>query len=296
LFLNFNGTAGVWRRAAIEDAGGWSARTVTEDIDLSYRAQLRGWRMVYLDGYACPGELPAEMTGLRGQQHRWLKGGAQNARLHLAAVLRSGLRREVRRHAAQHLLAGSTYLVILTAVLLSVPLAALKNTAIGVDYTDYGAPFAVSTVALVGAFHAARRPRGPTGLMRFARDMARFMVFTMGLSVHNGSAVLAGWFGRGGEFVRTPKSGSGAWGTNAYTGRRVDRHVVREVAVLTVLIAGLVIGWQRREFAMFPLQLMAATGVGWVLALSVWHPARARRLAPVSADQVHDPVLEEVRQ
>jgi cellulose synthase/poly-beta-1,6-N-acetylglucosamine synthase-like glycosyltransferase len=301
LFLNFNGTAGVWRRSAIEDAGGWSARTVTEDIDLSYRAQLRGWRMVYLDGYTCPGELPAEMGGLRSQQYRWLKGGAQNARLHLVRVLRSGLRREVRWHAAQHLLAGSTYLVILATVLLSVPLAAVKNTSIGVDYADHGAPFALSTLALVAAFHAARRPRGLSGHLRFAVEMVRFMVFTMGLAVHNSCAVLAGWVGRGGEFVRTPKAGTGDWSASAYTRRTADRHTVREVAVLAVLVAGLVIGWLRREFAMVPLQLMAATGVAWVIALSLWHPVRARRPAGTrsfdGADQEHDlEVREEARQ
>ncbi|HEV3052032.1 MAG TPA: glycosyltransferase, partial [Longimicrobium sp.] len=121
LFLNFNGTAGVWRRSAIAAAGGWSAATLTEDIDLSYRAQLAGWKLVYLDAYPCPGELPADMSGLRSQQYRWIKGGAQNARLHLARVARSGFPFRVRHHAAQHLLAGSAYVAILGALLLSVP-------------------------------------------------------------------------------------------------------------------------------------------------------------------------------
>jgi cellulose synthase/poly-beta-1,6-N-acetylglucosamine synthase-like glycosyltransferase len=277
LFLNFNGTAGIWRRAAIVDAGGWSAATLTEDIDLSYRAQQRGWRLVYLDGYGCPGELPAEMSGLRSQQYRWLKGGAQNARLHLATVARSRLRFAVRWHAVQHLLAGSTYLVILTMVLLSVALAAVKNTSIGVEYVDFGAPFALSTVGLLVAFHSARRPRGVLAQLRFAVAVARFMVFTIGLSVHNSSAVLSGWTGRPSEFVRTPKFGARGWSQSAYTRRTIDAHVVRELVVLALLGAGLMVGWYRREFAMFPIQLMAAAGLTWVIALSMWHPLRARR-------------------
>lgn len=277
LFLNFNGTAGIWRRTAIEDAGGWSDRTLTEDIDLSYRAQLRGWRLVYLPDYACPGELPGEMGGLRSQQHRWMKGGAQNARLHLRTILGAPLSAKVRRHACQHLLAGSMYLVILAAVLLSVPLAAVKNTAISADYADFGIPFVLSTVGLVAVFHTARRPRGIGGQLRFVGEMACFMVFTMGLAVHNGGAVLSGWSGRGGEFVRTPKYGTGGWTASAYTRRSPDARVLPELAVLGILAVGLAVGWRRREFALYPLQLMAAAGLVWVVALSVWHPVQARR-------------------
>jgi cellulose synthase/poly-beta-1,6-N-acetylglucosamine synthase-like glycosyltransferase len=282
LFMNFNGTAGVWRTSAIADAGGWSAATLTEDIDLSYRAQLRGWKLIYLDDYACAGELPAEMSGLRSQQYRWLKGGAQNARRHLAHVVRSGFPRRVRFHGAQHLLAGSVYLAILVALLLSVPLAALKNTSISVDYVDYGIPFATSTLALFAVFHGAQRPApaGLSGRLRFLGAMVAFLVFTMGLSVHNGGAVLSGWFGRHSEFVRTPKFGTIGWWASAYAGRRVDRRVIPELCVLGALLTGLAIGWHRHEFALVPIQLMASGGLVWVVVLSVVHPIRARRHAP----------------
>jgi|SRR5262245_40832308 len=286
LFLNFNGTAGVWRAAAIADAGGWSAATLTEDIDLSYRAQLRGWKLIYVDDYACSGELPADMNGLRSQQYRWLKGGAENARRHLVDVVRSGLPRDVRFHAAQHLLAGSVYLAILGALLLSVPLAALKNTAIAVDYVDYGLPFFMSTLALFAVFYGAQRP-APTGVrghLRFVGSMLVFLVFTMGLSVHNGGAVLSGWLGRRSEFVRTPKFGTAGWWASAYAGRRIDRRVVPELCVLGALLTGLAVGWHRHEFALVPFQIMAATGLIWVVALSVVHPLRARRHA---LDAVH---------
>lgn len=281
LFLNFNGSAGVWRKAAIVDAGGWSAETLLEDIDLSYRAQLRGWKLIYLDDYVCPGELPADMNGLRSQQYRWLKGGAQNARRHLAVVLGSRFPRHVRFHAAQHLLAGSAYVVVLGALLLSVPLAALKNTAIVVDYVDYGMPFFASTLALFAVFHGAQRP-APSGVMghvKFVLSMLVFLTFTMGLSVQNGGAVMAGWLGRRSVFVRTPKFGNSAWLASAYAGRRIDRRVVWELLVLAALLVGLVVGWRRREFALFPIQLMASAGLMWVVGLSIAHPLRARRHA-----------------
>lgn len=289
LFLNFNGTAGVWRRTAIAAAGGWRAATVTEDIDLSYRAQLRSWRLVYLTGHACPAELPTDMSGLRSQQYRWMKGGAQNARLHLGAIRHAALPARVRRHAAQHLLASSTYLVILVMLLLSVPLAAVKNTAIAYDYADFGIPFVLSTLALFAVFRAARRPRGLAGHLRFGAQMLRFLVFTMGMTVHNGLAVLAGWAGHGGEFVRTPKFGSttisaGASRTaSAYTPRRLDPRILREVLVLAYLLTGVGIGWSRAQYALMPVQLIGCVGLSWVIGLSLWHPWLARRAARASA-------------
>jgi len=278
LFLNFNGTCGVWRAAAISDAGGWQSRTITEDIDLSYRAQMKGWRIRYLDDYETPGELPEEMSGFRTQQHRWMKGGAQNAALHLRAVIASGLPRRVRWHGVHHLLGGSVYLLILFALLLSTPLALLKNRVIAVEYVDFGMLFLVSTGALFFVFHVAQRPR-PRGIaqnLRFAGMMVLFLVFTMGLSVHNGLAVLSGWLGRPGAFVRTPKYGARRWERSGYAGRTLDRTLALELAMLAYLGVGLLIGWQRQEFAWYPLQIMACCGLAWVASLSFLHPLRAR--------------------
>lgn len=283
-FLNFNGTAGIWRRSAIEDAGGWLARTVTEDIDLSYRAQLRGWRIAYVEACAVPSELPADMGALRSQQHRWIKGGAQNARLHLSSILAlPGIRPRHRWHAAAHLLSGTTYAVILLMLLLTVPLAAVKNTAITTDYVDFGLPFCAATLALGWTMAVAQAPRGWRGWAGFAGLLAAFLVFTMGLAVHNGAAALSGWFGRpGGAFVRTPKSGGDGWQCSAYAVRSVDRRVLGEVAVLAWLGLGLAIAWWRREPALVPIQLMGCAGLVWVLALSLHHPLRARRAATVA--------------
>lgn len=275
--LNFNGTAGMWRRAAIDDAGGWQARTVTEDVDLSYRAQLRGWRIAYLEDVVVDSELPADVGALRTQQHRWIKGGAQNARLHLGAVCRHEAPASVRWHAAMHLVSGSLYAAILAMLILSVPLAAVKNTSITTDYTDWGMPFTAATVALGWVLAVAHRPNGRRGWLRFGVMLPAFLVFTMGLAVHNGSAAISGWAGRGGEFVRTAKAGAGAWPAAAYARRVVDRRVLPELALVAWLLAGLAIGWQRGQTAFAPLQLMALAGLTWVLTLSVRHPWQARQ-------------------
>lgn len=293
--LNFNGTAGMWRRAAITDAGGWRARTVTEDIDLSYRAQLRGWRIAYLDDVVVPSELPADIGALRGQQYRWIRGGAQNARLHLGAVLRHQGPRHVRWHAMMHLLSGSLYAVILAMLVLSVPLAALKGTGVDTDYTDWALPFAAATAALGATLAVAHDPRGARGWLRFALMLPAFLVLTMGLALHNGLAALSGLFGRpGGEFVRTAKAGGTPWRTTRYATRTWDRRVAAELGFAGWLITGLVTGLVRGESAFIPLQLMALAGLAWVLTLSLVHPWQARRRARVPTAVVWPPSLQEV--
>lgn len=284
-FINFNGTAGLWRRRAIEDAGGWRADTLTEDLDLSYRAQLRGWRLVYLADVISPAELPADMPGVRSQQRRWIKGGAENARLHLGAVLRSKQPSSRRLHACAHLLSSSLYLVVLTAILLSVLLTFLKNTYIETDYLHFGLPFLVATCCLARVYYVAQGTGAyrAWGKLRFVAFMVLFLVFTLGLSVQCGIAALQGWLGRRSEFVRTPKHGTGNtgihWTKNRYVKRHIDRDVVVEACVVLLILAALVHGVRHNEFGLVPLQLMAAAGIIWVIGLSLWHMTLRRRQA-----------------
>jgi len=121
-FLQFNGTAGVWRKAAIEDAGGWEADTLTEDLDLSYRAQLKGWKIMYLQDTIAPAELPSEMLGLKSQQHRWMKGGAETAKKLLPQVWASPMKFRSKVHGSIHLLGSSVFLSIFLLGIFSVPL------------------------------------------------------------------------------------------------------------------------------------------------------------------------------
>ncbi len=138
-------------------------------------------------------------------------------------------------------------------------------------------PFLFSTGALFLVFHAAQRPRprGIAGNLRFLGMMLSFLVFTMGLSVHNGGAVISGWLGRESPFVRTPKTGGERWTLTTYVKRRLDPKLFRDLLMLAWLVLGLAIGWRRGEFALFPIQLMASTGLVWVTSLSFAHPLRA---------------------
>ena len=204
-FFNFNGTAGLWRRAAIEAAGGWSADTITEDLDLSYRAQLRGWRFVYIDELVIPAELPDTMGAFLGQQARWAAGTAQVAKKLLGRVLSAPLPLALRAEAAAHLLGPLAWPLAAALSLLLGP-AALLRAALGLAATPFdGIAFLLSFGAL-GAFYgtAARRRGGPLRLHLLPVVMA----LGVGMSLRQGAAVLGALRPSAGTFRRTPKSGA----------------------------------------------------------------------------------------
>ena len=209
-FFNFNGAAGIWRRAAIESAGGWQHDTLTEDLDLSYRAQLAGWRFVFLPDVVAPAELPVEMSAFKSQQHRWAKGSVQTCRKLLPAVLRADVPLRVKAEAFLHLTANFNYLLVLALCVLIVPALAARTAAgderlLLVDATLFGAA-AVSVIL----FHAAcQREIGGRWWMRL-RDLPALIALGLGLSVNNAVAVVEALSGRIGEFRRTPKYGVAA--------------------------------------------------------------------------------------
>uniref|UniRef100_A0A832I2D1 Glycosyltransferase n=1 Tax=Eiseniibacteriota bacterium TaxID=2212470 RepID=A0A832I2D1_UNCEI len=210
LFFNFNGTAGVWRRACIKDAGGWSHDTLTEDLDLSYRAQLRGWRFVYEPAVVVPAELPADLAAFRAQQRRWARGSIQTARKLLPAVLAAPLPARVRLEACAHLTAHAVHplLIVLTVLLpsvMGVPTALPAAAAWALQAAVLG--LGVAPVALF--LWAGQRAAG-VGVWAAARGAAAAIVLGAGMSLHLSRAVLAGLAGRTGEFERTPKTGAGA--------------------------------------------------------------------------------------
>ena len=288
LFANFNGSGGLWRRSAIDDAGGWRADTITEDLDLSYRAQFKGWRIEFLEHEPCDSELPVDMEGFRSQQFRWMKGGAQNARLHLGRVLRSRLPLLVKLHACGHLLASSFYLLVLATVLLSVPLAAAGNAATQAYTRRYAAAFLLAVPVAAALLHEAQDR--PYTAARFLAMLAGWFVFSLGMCLHSASAAFHGWLGGAGEFVRTPKHGivgaRGDWSKSAYVSPGLPTAAWLEVGLMAYVAFGLSAGWVRRDFSFYPVQLMTLSGLGWVFGLSLVHSQRAngRRLAAAGAE------------
>ncbi|MEL6863323.1 MAG: cellulose synthase family protein [Bacteroidota bacterium] len=207
--LQFNGTAGVWRRETIDHAGGWEADTLTEDLDLSYRAQLKGWEILYLEKVGSPAELPSEMNGLKSQQFRWMKGGAENARKLLPTIWRSKLSFGQKLHASSHLLASGIFVFIFISGVFSVPLL-FALSEIGID-TAYFTVFLVGLLSIIAVYYVAnvqaelKKQPYLKLLFKFVVLFPVFLALSMGLSLHNTIAVLQGYRGKRSPFVRTPK-------------------------------------------------------------------------------------------
>jgi cellulose synthase/poly-beta-1,6-N-acetylglucosamine synthase-like glycosyltransferase len=211
LFFNFNGTAGIWRRAAIEDAGGWQHDTLTEDTDLSYRAQLRGWHFVYLPEIDCPSELPVEMNAFKSQQARWAKGLMQTAKKILPRVMRADVPAAVKAEAIFHLTANISYplMVFLSIILLPAMIVRFYQGWFQVLLIDLPL-FLASTCSISSFYLAAERTLYPKTWKRTFLYLPFVMAVGIGLSVRNALAVLEAICGIKSEFVRTPKYRVGA--------------------------------------------------------------------------------------
>ncbi|MFZ5571717.1 MAG: glycosyltransferase [Thermodesulfobacteriota bacterium] len=204
-FFNFNGTAGVWRREAIEEAGGWQHDTLTEDLDLSYRAQLRGWRFVYLPEVVAPAELPAEINAFKNQQHRWAKGSIQTGRKLLPRIWRSALPFPVKLEATVHLTGNLSYLLMAVPSLFLIPVSLLEvEPAVNRPLFLYLVVFFMASFSVCLYYgQAIRMVSG--GLWPQVLLLPAVMALGIGLTVNNGLAVLEALLGWDSPFIRTPK-------------------------------------------------------------------------------------------
>ncbi len=208
-FFNFNGTAGIWRKSAIEDAGGWEHDTLTEDLDLSYRAQLRGWRFVFLEDLVCRAELPVDVNAFKNQQARWAKGSTQVCLKLLPRILASDLSLKVKVEASFHLTANFAYPLMLLLSLLMFPALVIRYNAGLLDMLLIDIPlFAGATVSVCSFYAFAQRQ---IYAERTWRERLKYLpgvlALGVGLSVGNARAVIEGLLGRKSDFVRTPKLG-----------------------------------------------------------------------------------------
>lgn len=216
-FMSFNGTAGIWRKVAIADAGGWQHDTLTEDLDLSYRVQLKGWKFVFLPDLTSPAELPPEMNAFKAQQHRWTKGGAQTCVKLLPTVFRSKAKLRVKVEAFFHLTSCIVYICMVLLTLLIGPALFAKLLMEPEDYPlwrftfDMGL-FVVGTGSALAFYIVSQRQ-----LRRSWFDSLRYvpalMAIGIGIGFNNAVAAVEGLFSKAGEFVRTPKFGDKAHST-----------------------------------------------------------------------------------
>ena len=206
VFFNFNGTAGLWRRCAIDDAGGWQHDTLTEDTDLSYRAQLKGWKFVYLQDVECPAELPVEMTAFKTQQARWAKGLIQTSKKILPHVLRSDERFHIKLEAWYHLTANLSYplMIVLSVLLLPAMVIRFYQGWFQMLYIDLPL-FMASTFSISSFYLVSQRELFPKSWVRSLLYLPFLMALGIGLTVTNTRAVLEALLGKQTAFARTPK-------------------------------------------------------------------------------------------
>ncbi|WP_418604533.1 cellulose synthase family protein [Hwangdonia sp.] len=281
-FINFNGTAGVWRKTCIIDAGNWEGDTLTEDLDLSYRAQLKNWKFKYLEDVETPAELPVAISAARSQQFRWNKGGAENFKKMLWKVLKNkNISAKTKAHGLLHLLNSTMFLNILIVAVLSIPMLYIKN-----EYTHLKAYFFVmsffiiSTVIFFVCYWIMYRRMYGGGIKNFMNYIGMFFVFfsiAMGFSLHNSIAVLEGHLGKKSEFVRTPKFNistiKDGWKNNKYLKKTISINVIFEGALMLYFAFGMysafVVGDQGGDFGLFPFHLMLFLGFGYVFFKSL---------------------------
>ncbi len=291
-FFNFNGTAGVWRRETIRSAGGWQHDTLTEDLDLSYRAQLAGWKFVFLPEVTAPAEIPVEMNAFKSQQHRWAKGSIQTALKLLPRILKGPLPFHVKREAFFHLTANFAYLLMIPLALL-MPITIMVRVGHGwYEVLLLDIPFFAAATASVCSFYfASQREIGMTVWQR-VKYMPFLMALGIGLSVNNSRAVLEALFRQQSGFTRTPKHGVRA------PGESVVRRRYRATATLQPLVElglaaymsyGVLFVLDRGVYYSLPFLLLFQVGFGYVGLMSCWETARdlwsrPRIAAPREAD------------
>lgn len=280
-FMNFNGTAGVWRAACIADAGNWQADTLTEDLDLSYRAQLRGWRFRYLNDVTSPAELPSEINALKSQQFRWTKGAIETARKMLPEVWRSSLPLRVKIHATFHLTNNLVFPFIVLAGVLNVPLVFIKHAGM---HEEYFAVMSVFVFAFIGSFlfYLFSQRDVYADWRRRIFLFPVFMAGSMGFAVNNSRAVLEGLLRRKSEFVRTPKYSilrrGDSWVDKRYVPVKITLTVLVEILLALYCLFGVASSIYFQEIAAVPFQMLFFLGFTWVSYMSLRHAWVARQM------------------
>ncbi len=285
LFFNFNGTAGIWRRTAIEDAGGWQHDTLTEDTDLSYRAQIRGWQFLYLPEIECPSELPVEMNAFKAQQARWAKGLMQTAKKTLPQVMRSNVPGRVKAEAFFHLTANISYplMVFLSLILLPAMIVRFYQGWFQVLTIDLPL-FLASTCSISSFYLAAERALYPRTWKRTFLYLPFVMALGIGLSVRNAFAVIEAILGVKSEFVRTPKymvgagrKRHGAWAKKSYN-KSAGLMPFAEILLGLYFAAAVGYAIQNENYATIPFLLLFVWGYLYtgVMSLGQTHFDRLR--------------------
>jgi cellulose synthase/poly-beta-1,6-N-acetylglucosamine synthase-like glycosyltransferase len=274
-FINFNGTAGVWRRSCIEDAGNWEDDTLTEDLDLSYRAQLKGWKFVFLNDVTSPAELPSEINALKSQQFRWTKGAIETSKKILPRVWKAKLPLRVKLQSTVHLTNNLVFPFILLTGILNVPLIFIKQNG---EHDTFFAFMSVFVLAFISSFlfYLYSQKDVYTDWKKRIFLFPLFMSGSMGFSVNNSRAVIEGLFNKKSAFIRTPKfrieTEKDSWQNKKYrASKRISFGVILELTLALYCLIGVGASLYFLEIAALPFQLLFCLGFGLVGWLSVRH-------------------------
>jgi cellulose synthase/poly-beta-1,6-N-acetylglucosamine synthase-like glycosyltransferase len=273
-FINFNGTCGVWRKQTIIEAGGWHDDTLTEDLDLSYRAQLKDWQFLYLEDVSTPGELPVVMPAIKSQQYRWNKGGAETARKIFMKVVQSELSFVTKLHAFFHLFNSSVFSTLLIAAVLSVPMLFIKNLHPELSWLfNTGIVFIVGFFSIAVFYWVSNRQFSKTHRYSFIKLFPPFLIISMGLSLHNGLAVIEGLIGRKTPFIRTPKfnitKNEDVWSGNVYLLTSLNFVTILEGLLCLYFVYGCFVGIQLKDSGLLFFHIMLALGFGSIFIYSI---------------------------
>lgn len=278
-FINFNGTGGVWRRECIEDAGNWHADTLTEDLDLSYRAQLNGWKFIFLKDFTSPAELPSEINALKTQQFRWTKGAIETAKKILPLVWKSKVPLRVKLQSTFHLTNNLVFPFILLAAILNVPLVYIKNSG---SHELYFAVMSLFVLAFVSSFlfYLYSQKDIYTDWRKKIVLFPLFMAGSMGFAVNNSRAVFEGLLNRKSEFVRTPKfkveTANDTWQGKKYVNTKLELSVIIELIMAVYCLIGIVSSLYFMEIAALPFQILFFTGFSFVAYTSIKHSFKTK--------------------
>ncbi|MBE9070059.1 glycosyltransferase [Leptolyngbya cf. ectocarpi LEGE 11479] len=274
-FFNFNGTAGMWRMAAITDAGGWQHSTVTEDLDLSYRAQLRGWRCIYLPDIGVPAELPMEMNSFKSQQFRWAKGSSQVAKRLLPSIWHANLPAYIKWEAFFHLTNNFNYLLMMVLLILSLPYQLYVMSHSWQYALFFYVPLSLTTSFSLITFYviAQRQPNGGWFSWRLLRNLFLLMGVGIGLSINQSLAVCDGLLRNNRDFVRTPKHGvigvAESWVDKKY---RAAKNWVpyMELVMVVYLVMTIAIAITNHHYLSLPFLILFLIGYAYTFSLSVF--------------------------
>lgn len=278
-FINFNGTAGVWRKETIYSAGGWEHDTLTEDLDLSYRAQMKGWVFKYLEDVVSPAELPITVSALKNQQHRWMKGGAECfKKMWKRLVFAKNVRLSDKMHGMSHLFNSSLFISIMVMSLLSLVVLQIKDSFQDLNFViQFGSFFILSTVFLYYYYWVGYR--GKTGtktqnIFKYTWTFFKYLTVIMGLTLNNTIAVLEGYLGIKSSFVRTPKFNVNTKSDfkgkkNKYDKKKINIQTILEGAFMVIFGFTAINRAIYGDLGMVPFHGMMAFGYGIIFFNSI---------------------------